>query len=77
MPRRTTVDPTFDDLGRRECVWLKCKCGREVCLHPGALVGKHGITMATRIFPLKKRFRCKVPSFRKRPERLWIDRWQD
>lgn len=24
MPRRTTVDPTFDDLGRRECVWLKC-----------------------------------------------------
>jgi hypothetical protein len=27
MPRRTTVDPTFD-----EVIWLKCKCGREVCL---------------------------------------------
>jgi len=77
MPRRTTVDPTFDDLHRREVIWLKCKCGREVCLEPHKLLGTHGITMSTRIFPLQSRFRCKVRKCGSRPERMWLDKWQD
>jgi hypothetical protein len=28
------TDPTFDDLGRREVINLRCKCGREVQVAP-------------------------------------------
>ena len=59
MPRGTTVNPTFLDLTTRECVCVRCRCGREVSLAPFQLVGKHGITQLTRIFELKDHFRCR------------------
>jgi hypothetical protein len=77
MPKRTAVDPTFLDLATRECINLRCRCGREVSIAPFKLIGTHGITQHTRIFSLKERFRCKMPKCRRRPERLWIDKWQD
>jgi|KBSSwiStaDraftv2_1062776.scaffolds.fasta_scaffold4715130_2 hypothetical protein len=77
MPRRTTVDPTFDDLHRREVIWLKCRCGKETCFKPQDLIGKHGITLRTPIFGLQDRFRCKAKRCGARPERMWLDKWQD
>ena len=76
MPRGTTVDPTFLDLTSRECVCVRCRCGREVSLAPFQLVGKHGITQFTRIFELKDHFRCRVKTCRKRPDQIWIAKWQ-
>lgn len=77
MPKGTTADPTFLDLTTRECINVRCRCGREVALAPFQLVGKHGITNHTRIFELKDHFRCKVKTCKKRPERIWIAKWQD
>lgn len=77
MPRRTTLDPTFDDLHRREVIWLKCKCGKETCIRPRELIGKHGITQQTRIFPLQRRFVCMAKKCGARPERMGMDKWRD
>lgn len=77
MPRGTTTDLTFLDLTNRECINVLCRCGREVTLAPFQLVGKHGITPHTRILELRDHFKCKVKTCRKRPERIWIAKWQD
>jgi hypothetical protein len=37
------TNPSFDDLGRREVINLRCKCGREVQIAPYQLIGQHGI----------------------------------
>ena len=39
------TDPSFDDLGRREVVNVRCKCGREVQIAPYRLIGQHGIQL--------------------------------
>jgi hypothetical protein len=77
MPKRTTADPTFLDLTTRECIWLRCHCGRLVSIAPFQLVGTRGITNHTPIFSLQQRFRCRMPNCRRRPRTLWIDKWQD
>jgi hypothetical protein len=77
MPRGTTVDPTFLDLTAKECIHLRCRCGRVTCFDPFQLLGAHGITKHTRIFTLKDRFRCRAPKCRRRPELLWIGKWRD
>jgi hypothetical protein len=77
MPKGTAADPTFLDLTTRECINVRCRCGREVALAPFQLVGNHGITKHTRIFEFKEHFRCRVKSRRKQPERAWISKWRD
>lgn len=77
MPRRTTLDPCFDDLHRREVLWVKCRCGRQVAIRPHTLIGKYGITVWTRIFPLQDRFRCTGKKCGCRPERIWLAKWED
>jgi hypothetical protein len=37
------TDPTFDALGRREVINVRCKCGREAQIAPYQLIGQHGI----------------------------------
>jgi hypothetical protein len=77
VPKRTTADPTFLDLTTRECICLACRCGRRVSIAPFQLIATHGIPQHTPIFSLQQRFRCRMPKCRRRPERLWIDKWKD
>jgi hypothetical protein len=76
MPKRTAVDPTFLDLATRECINLRCRCGREVSIAPFKLIGAYGITQHTHIFSLKERFRCRKCK-RRPPKDFWVAKWQD
>ena len=70
------TDPTFDDLGRREVINVRCKCGREVQIAPYRLIGKYGIQKHTKVRRLRDRFRC-TKCRRRPPERFWVAKWQD
>jgi hypothetical protein len=52
------VDPLLIDLAARECINVECRCGRVVQLAPYQLIGRNGITPATRAWSLHERFRC-------------------
>jgi hypothetical protein len=69
------LDPSLADLKSRRVIYVKCSCGYEACLLPVRLVGKHGIKWHTKVFGLKDRLQCS--RCKRRPERLWIDKWQD
>ena len=70
------TDPIFDDLGWREVINLRCKCGHEVQIAPSQLIGQHGIQKHTKSGSLRDRFRC--TKCRHRPAReFWMAKWQD
>jgi hypothetical protein len=54
------TDPTFDDLGRREVINVRCKCGREVQIAPFQLIGHHGIAKHTKVWSLRDRFSART-----------------
>jgi hypothetical protein len=60
-------DPSFN---------VECRCGRVVQLAPYQLIGRNGITAATRAWSLRERFRC-LKCKRRPPKRMWIERWRD
>jgi hypothetical protein len=70
------TDPTFDDLGRRECINVRCGCGREVQIPPFDLIGQHGIAKHTKVWSLRDRFRC-TKCRRRPPKHFWVAKWQD
>jgi putative SOS response-associated peptidase YedK len=55
------TDPTFDDLGRREVINVRCKCGRDVQIAPFQLIGQHGIAKHTKVWSLRDLFRITEP----------------
>ena len=67
---------TFDDLGRREVINVRCECGREVQIAPYQLIGQHGIAKDTKVWSLRDRFRCSTCRHRP-PKEFWIAKWQD
>jgi hypothetical protein len=73
---RNPTDPTFVDLGRREVVNVRCRCGREVQIDPFQLVGRYDITQHTRVWSLRDRFRC-TKCRRRPPQHFWVAKWQD
>lgn len=70
------TDPTFDDLGRKEVINVRCKCGREVQIPPFRLLGQHGIQHHTKVWSLRDRFRC-TKCRRRPPKEFWVAKWQD
>lgn len=80
MPQGSTptsrTDPTFDDLGHREVINVRCKCGREVQIPPYHLIGHHGIAKHTKVWSLRDRFRCTKCRARP-PIHFWVAKWQD
>jgi len=50
------VDPLLIDLAARECINVECRCGRVVQLAPYQLLGRNGITAATKAWSLRERF---------------------
>jgi hypothetical protein len=70
------TDPTFDDLGHREVINVRCKCGREIQIPPYELIGHHGIAKHTKVWSLKDRFRC-TKCRRRPPVHFWVAKWQD
>lgn len=70
------TDPTFDDLGRREVINVRCKCGREMQIAPYQLIGQHGVQKHTKVWSLRDRFRCGKCK-RRPPAEFWVAKWQD
>lgn len=70
------TNPSFDDLGRREVINVRCKCGREVQIAPYQLIGKYGIQKHTKVWTLRDRFRC-TKCRRRPPAQFWVAKWQD
>ena len=70
------TDPTFDDLGRREVINVRCKCGREVQIPPYELIGHYGIAKHTKVWSLRDRFRC-TKCRNRPPVHFWVAKWQD
>jgi hypothetical protein len=70
------TDPTFDDLGRREVINLRCNGGREVQIAPFQLIGQHGIAKHTKVWSLRDRFRC-LKCRRRPPAHFWVAKWQN
>jgi hypothetical protein len=70
------TDPTFDDLGRREVINVRCKWGREVQIAPFQLIGQHGVQKHTKVWSLRDRFRC-TRCKRRPPVHFWVAKWQD
>ena len=59
------------DLASRECINVECRCGRIVQFAPYQLVGRNGVTPATRAWSLRELFRC-LKCKRRPPKRIWI-----
>ena len=70
------ADPTFDELGRRQVINIRCKCGREVQIAPFRLIGFKDLTYHTKVWSLRDRFRC-TKCKRRPPAHFWVAKWQD
>lgn len=68
-------DPTLSDLGSRELVYVRCRCGHQERFFPGHLIATYGVDRFTLVRNLRPRFRC--TKCQRRPHHVWIEKWRD